>query len=166
MCSSSDERSRNQSYFVLYKPFRLEPVILSGSSMEEGNEVDHKPRRVYEEQQSRPKKKQKSVQPPLLPVKHFADDPPVIIHIPSEHAVPFCNISDYIRDTVVHKVSSLFASRGEGMLTLSDLMNSLRGDTIDVSEKVVLDVLKYLSDLNRIMVDGSGPHENVCIYQI
>ena len=176
ICPSGDERSRNQTYFVLFRPHRPEPHASDSSWPSEEEEATEKDQsqdqsQNQDQEPSPPKKKQKKARGPRdTPVEEEQplDEAPAVIHIPAPTAAPSCGTSDAVRDRVMHCISDLFSAGGEGVTTLSSLGQAMRGAGVgeeEVPDAQVKEVLEYLSDLNRIMIDDSGGGD-IDIYQI
>ena len=169
LCPTTDERSRKQTYFVLYRPTRViptpDPLLSPPKKTIKRNDED---------KSSPVKKKQKiitvaeDVKNSAQMVESASDDTPAIIHISAGPARPICTVSLEKENLITQRLSRLFAVQGDGQITLSALITSLRENGVDETEISNSDidiVLEYLADLNKILVDDTSGADKE-IYEI
>lgn len=161
--AANESGSRNQSYFILYRPYRLSPAEDVAGDLYEIPSEDDKDDVVV---RPPPRKRKKLVTPK---VTIDTTSPQESFNIGQDSAVSFdefrsepeivrpkCSVDEGTRSRIVMYLHRCFDSSND-MTSMADLKRTLAsgGDLEDLSESDLLSVLQYLADLNRVFVDGT-----------
>ena len=110
--------------------------------------------KISEIELEQPKKKTKRIAKLELNVSNEVFEPVqqvVVMHIPTQIR-PICSVEEVLRDKIIQIVSHLFNADLEE-ISMQELQRTIQDKIPECSDADISEVVQYLSNLNRVMVD-------------